>query len=188
MVCNLRQRAAGIACLGFLWVGAAQAQAAAPTPSQAPRLFRAVRSPTVNADGSATVRHYAPGAKKVLFVRDGGTPVKMALEGNGVWSLTTTPLPPGYYVYCFLVDGVPTADPSNTLAAEVAAGGHESILHLPGPDSLSWAARDIPHGVLHRHEYTSAAVAEPRQYWVYTPPGFAPASRKRYRSSTSSMG
>lgn len=188
MFCMLRTQAVGIACLGFLWSGAAFAQAPATTKpqapasakTQAPRMFRAVRSPEVHGDGSVTFRFYAPGAKNVLLARDGGTPVKMSQDGSGSWSLTTAPLAPDFYTYFFIVDGVPTADPSNTLAAEVAVGGHESILHVPGPDSLSWEARDIPHGTLHRHEYTSHAVAESRPYWVYTPPGFDSTSRKKY--------
>lgn len=206
MLCVLRTQAGGIACLGFLWLGVTHAQIPAPAKTQAPRMFRAVRSPAVYADGSVTFRFYAPGAKKVLLVRDGVAPVKMCLgphgfagtsspnvpsrnaldapqgllDASGVWSLTTTPLAPDFYTYFFIVDGVPMADPSNTLATEVAVGGHESILHVPGPDSLSWEARDIPHGTLHRHEYTSATLAESRSYWVYTPPGFDPASQKKY--------
>ncbi len=176
----LRTQAAGIACLGFLWSGAAFAQTPAITKPQAPRLFRMVRSPEVHADGRVTFRFYAPGAKNVLLVRDGGTPVKMSLDGSGAWSMTTAPLSPEFYTYFFVVDGVPTADPSNTLATEVAVGGHESILHVAGPKALAWQARDIPHGILHRHEYSSTAVAESRQYWVYTPPGFNKASRKKY--------
>ncbi len=179
---TLRTQAAGIAYLGFLWHGAGFAQTTTTTTTklQAPRIFRAVRSPEVHADDRVTFRFHAPSAKSVLLSLDDGTPMKMDMDGRGSWSLTTVSLVPDFYTYFFIVDGVPTADPSNTLAMEVAVGGHESILHVPGPDSLSWEARDIPHGTLHQHEYTSRALSESRQYWVYTPPGFDPASQQRY--------
>ena len=113
-------------------------------------------------------------------MRDGAAPAPMTLDQSGVWSLTTAALEPDFYRYYFVVDGVALADPANPIAKAVAVGGHESLVHVPGPDSLVWEARDVPHGALHRHEYLSAAVGEPRAYWVYTPPGFDAAAPKRH--------
>lgn len=148
--------------------------------AKAPRFGRAVRSPEVHADGRVTFRFRAPGAKSVALVCDGAPPTKMSLDESGVWSHTTAALAPDLYRYYFVVDGVALADPANPLAKSVAVGGHESMVHVPGPDSLSWEAGDVPRGTLHRHEYRSDAVGESRAYWVYTPPGFEPRASKRY--------
>lgn len=154
---------------------------AARAQGAAPRFGRAVRSPEVAPDGRVTFRFRAPGAKQVVLAREGAAPALMRLdESGGVWSLTTDALAPDFYAYFFVVDGVALADPANPLAKPVAVGGAESLAHVPGPDSLPWEERDVPHGALHRHEYASAAVGERRAYVVYTPPGFDPASRERY--------
>src|SRR5262249_47989854 len=39
---------------------------------------------------------------------------------------------------------------------------------------------DVPHGALHRHLYKSAIGGGERKFTVYTPPGYYPASHKRY--------
>jgi enterochelin esterase family protein len=83
--------------------------------------------------------------------RAGTEPAMMVRDESGVWSLTTEPLSPDLYTYFFVVDGVMVADPANPLSKSVVVGGHESIVHVPGPDSLPWEARDIPRGALHRH-------------------------------------
>ena len=148
--------------------------------ARAHRAFRPVRSPEVRPDGSVTFRFRAPDAKTVSLLREGRAPERMKAGEDGVWSFSTAPLAPGYYVYSFLAGDVPLADPSNEQSTEVVVGGHESLLHVPGPATLPWEARDLPHGTLHRHAYTSAAIGEARSYWVYTPPGFEAAGAKRY--------
>jgi enterochelin esterase family protein len=82
------------------------------------------------------------------------------------------------YTYSFVVDGVAQADPANTLIQPIATGGSESIVQVPGRSPLIWETRNVPHGVLHHHSYYSAQVAEDRDFWVYTPPGYE-AARKR---------
>jgi enterochelin esterase-like enzyme len=151
-----------------------------PQKASPPRFGRAVRSPEVHADGRVTFRFRAPGAKKSVLVLDGAAPALMLPDENGVWSFTTAVLAPDFYRYYFVVDDVALADPSNPLAKTVAVGGHESMVHVPGSDSLSWEVRDIPHGVLHRHEYHSVTVGESRAYWVYTPPGYNSEAPRRY--------
>jgi enterochelin esterase-like enzyme len=59
-------------------------------------------------------------------------------------------------------------------------GGHQSLVHVPGPAELSWEVNDVPHGTLHRHFYHSALAGEGRDFYVYTPPGYDPAGRQEY--------
>ena len=47
------------------------------------------------------------------LAREGAEPVAMQKDDKGVWSVTTAPLPPDYYGYSFVVDGVRPIDPYN---------------------------------------------------------------------------
>jgi enterochelin esterase family protein len=137
-------------------------------------------SPEVDADGRVTLRYRAPDANKVLVVVEGSQPAALARDETGVWSLTSDPLPPDFYSYFFVVDGLPRSDAANPLARPVVTGGHHSIVHVPGPPSLVWEVNDVPQGNVHRHVYDSAAVGEKREYFVYTPPGYEASGKRRY--------
>jgi enterochelin esterase-like enzyme len=131
-----------------------------------------VRSPEVQKDGRVTFRFRAPNAKDVLVARDGAPRAAMKKDDQGVWSLTTDPLPPDVYPYSLVVDGTMLADPSNPLVKPIVMGGNQSLVHVPGPPELSWEVNDVPHGTLHRHFYRSAIAGEGRDFYVYTPPGY----------------
>jgi enterochelin esterase-like enzyme len=145
-----------------------------------PRFGSMVRSPEVHPDGRVTFRFRAPHAKQVGLARSGMRGVAMQKDDSGVWSVTTAPLPPGFYDYRFAVDGVSLIDPANPLLATKVMGNHESIVHVPGPASLSWERSDVPRGTLHRHSYLSKVVGEEREFTVYTPPGYDPVGDKKY--------
>ena len=155
-------------------------QAVQPANLSAPRAGAAVRSPEVGSDGRVTFRFVAPGAHAVSLAREGEPRVPMRQGERGIWSVTTDSLPPDFYLYTFVVDGVALADPANPLSNPVVVGGNESIVHVPGPAALPWEMNDVPHGTLHKHLYASSALGETREFWVYTPPGYRPADRRTY--------
>jgi len=43
---------------------------------------------------------------------------------------------------------------------------------------LPWEVNDVPHGVIHRHFYHSAAAGDDRAYFVYTPPNYKPSGTR----------
>ncbi len=136
-------------------------------------------SPEVHADGSVTFRFRAPNAREVQLEREGAEPAPMQKDNRGVWSVTTSPLPPDYYGYSFAADGVRLIDPENPLLTPNLLST-ESAVHVPGPLSLPWELNDVPHGVVHHHFYRSAAAGDDRDYYVYTPAGYDPASKQTY--------
>ncbi|HVR26456.1 MAG TPA: alpha/beta hydrolase-fold protein [Candidatus Polarisedimenticolia bacterium] len=151
--------------------GAQQSKAAAPP---APQI-----SPEVHSDGSVSFRFRAPNAKEVQLAREGAEPQAMQKDDQGVWSLTTTPLAPDYYGYSFVADGVRLIDPSNPLLTpNLLATGNE--VHVPGPWSLPWELNDVPHGEIHHHFYRSSVAEDERDYYVYTPPGYAGSGQRSY--------
>jgi enterochelin esterase family protein len=140
-----------------------------------------VRSPEVHADRRVTVRLRAPNAHAVMFARDGAPPAPMVRDSAGDWSHTTEPLAPDIYPYTFRVDGVAIPDPQNPEMKPVFRMSlGQSLLHVPGPDSLSWEMRDVAHGAITEHFYTSAIIGDRRNYYVYTPPNYDPRGAERY--------
>lgn len=140
-----------------------------------------LRSPEVHEDRRVTVRVRAPNAQAVLFARDGAPPAPMVRHTGGVWSHTTDPLAPDIYPYTFRVDGVTIPDPQNPEMKPIfRASLGQSLLHVPGPDSLSWEIRDVPRGSITEHFYASRIIGDRRNYYVYTPPNYDPRRAERY--------
>jgi enterochelin esterase family protein len=155
-------------------------QAPQPENRPQPRMGHAVRSPQVQPDGRVQFRFHAPNAKQVFLAREGMPRLAMSKDDRGTWSITTDVLQPDLYCYQFVVDGVVLADPANPMCKPIVTGGHESIVHVPGPASLSWEPQDVPHRTLHRHVYQSRVLGEARPLLVYTPPGYDPAAAQTY--------
>lgn len=136
-------------------------------------------SPEVHADGSVTFRFRAPNALNVKLALEGAEPAPMQKDDHGVWTTTTAPLAPDYYGYVFIADGVRLIDPENPLLKPNLLATQNQA-HVPGPSSLPWELNDVPHGVIHHHFYKSVVAGDDRDYYVYTPPGYDPASKKKY--------
>ena len=145
-----------------------------------PRFDKAVFSPEVHADGTVTFRFFAPNAKAVSVEREGAKRTALKPDESGVWSLTTEPLAPDYYVYSYIVDKIQLADPSNPLLKTIVTGGCESIVHVPGSGNLLWETANIPHGILHEHMIHSGVLGEDRPFWVYTPTNYSQTGSVSY--------
>lgn len=136
--------------------------------------------PDVSADGRVRFRLRAPDAHSVSVQYEGQKKSQAMEKGDdGVWTFQTPPLEPDFYGYSFFVDGVRALDLSNPLMKYNLLGS-ESMVHVPGPASLPWELNDVPHGVLHHHFFKSAVCDDNRDFYVYTPPGYDPASRRQY--------
>jgi enterochelin esterase family protein len=150
------------------------AQAPAPAPQRPPW----VNTPEVHSDNTVTFRFLAPNAQEVKLAREGTEPAAMQKDDKGVWSVTTAPLPPDYYGYSVVVDGVRMLDPFNHLLVPNLITPANAV-HLPD-SSLPWEVNDVPHGEIHHHFYKSAVSGDDRDYYVYTPPNYDPKAKKTY--------
>ena len=137
------------------------------------------RSPEVHPDNRVTFRFRAPNANEVVLNREGAGNVPMQKDDQGVWTVTTDPLPPDIYGYSFVADSVRLVDPSNSLTKPNLLN-LTSAVHVPGPSTLEWEIGNAPRGELHRHFYKSGVVGDDRDYYVYTPPGYDPSAKKTY--------
>lgn len=144
----------------------------------------AFKSNEVHPDGSITFRYKDPAASKVLLHLDGaGRPLALEKDSAGVWSVVTPPLAPEIYGYAFEADGQPRLDPKNPVVKPNLIWLGNSVT-VPGNTPQLWEARNVPHGVVHHHFYTSKVVSGlvdgQSEYYVYTPPNYDPKNKLRY--------
>jgi enterochelin esterase-like enzyme len=143
-----------------------------------------LKSTEVHPDGSITFRYKDPGATKVLLHVDGmNNPLSMEKGADGVWNTVSPPLAPQIYGYGFEVDGRSQLDPKNPAIAPNLLY-LSNLVTVPGSTPQLWEARDVPHGTVHRHFYTSkvtAGLADGQsEYYVYTPPQYNSKQSKTY--------
>jgi enterochelin esterase family protein len=161
-----------------LFCGLASAQDAKPAQAPPPQRPQWLVTPEVHPDNSVTFRFLAPNAQEVKLAREGTEPVAMQKDDQGVWSVTTAPLPPDYYGYSIIVDGVRMLDPYNhSLVPNLLSPAN--AVHIPGP-GLPWEVSDVPRGEVRHHFYKSAVADDERDYFVYTPPGYDASAKKTY--------
>jgi enterochelin esterase family protein len=140
----------------------------------APTVQDSVVSPDVAADGSVTLRLYAPRAQSVSAHGEwlaNGASLPMVRDEQGVWSVTTAPIPGGTYRYSFEVDGATVIDPRNTESSATLTS-LQSLLHVDGPEAEFEAAQAVPHGAIAEVLYASSTFGQQRRMHVYTPPGY----------------
>ncbi len=163
----------------YLFLSTQQAEVFAQTLPSAP-VQKNIQSPEVDKFGAVTFRFLAPNAKKVTLIMDDAKPRAMSIDTGGVWSYRET-FTPDVYRYSFAVDGNNMPDPNNPYIKPLfkrALG--QSLVHVPGPSTLSWELNDVPHGVLSQHFFRSAIIGDQRDMRVYTPPGYDPNRPEPY--------
>jgi enterochelin esterase-like enzyme len=150
----------------------------------APAPDRVFNSHQVNRDHSITFRLDAPNAKTVELVSDITEDLVSLTKGpDGLWAVTTSPLPAALYSYAFSVDGVDQPDPRNSQPKPSLILGASMVLR-PGKPPKPWEPADVPHGTVHSHIYTTTVVeglpAGQSRYIVYTPSGYNPDNGQAY--------
>ena len=156
------------------------AVAALSLPSQPSHAAGAV-SPEVHADGQITFRLLAPKAEKVSVTCEAVGTQPMTKDADGLWSVTVGPLPPGIYDTQFDVDGLRITDPAspNVFGNRQGSRGYVEVPGPAGqPRSDEW--RDVPHGTVTIHWYTSKVTGARRRVHVYAPPGYQQNADQRY--------
>jgi enterochelin esterase-like enzyme len=135
-----------------------------------PPAFARVKSPEFNSDGDITFRIWAPKAGEVKLqcaALLGNQSDQMERFDEEYWRITVKPARSGKFRYKFMVDGVQTPDPVNSMTV-----GKASVVLVPGKETEFFTARNVPHGTVHRHLYQNPAIEAVRSVSVYTPPGY----------------
>ena len=98
-----------------------------------PPAFARFRSPEFNADGTITFRIWAPKAGEVKLqcaALLGKQSDQMERFDEEYWRITVKPAKSGQFRYKFMVDGVQTPDPVNSLNI-----GTSSVVLVPGVET-----------------------------------------------------
>ena len=123
----------------------------------------------------------APNAKAVEISAEWAmTNIPMRRAEDGTWSVTLASLPAGVWTYSFLVEGLNVLDPRNPEINPQHSELKKNLLHVPSTPPALWDFQDVPHGVIHAHDYPSKAMGVRRQLLVYTPGGYADDPARRY--------
>ena len=144
---------------------------------------RSVVSPEIGADGSVTLRLYAPAAQQVVLNGDfapGGKSGQMAMTRNddGVWEYRSEPLASELYCYWFSVDGIDhVVDPANSYVMR-DVGSQMNYFIIPGQRGDLYAAQRVPHGTLSR-VWAEVNDGRERRMTIYTPSDYE-ESKRRY--------
>jgi enterochelin esterase family protein len=106
-------------------------------------------------------------------------PQPMTKDEKGIWTITVGPVEPEIYSYTFLVDGVRTPDPLNTLdmnGTQLSPTQFEVHGNPPRFDEL----RDVPHGSTNIHYYASTAQGRQRAMYIYVPPQYYAETTRKF--------
>lgn len=157
---------------------------AADTSVPAPSNVRGGEYPRIHSDLRVTFRLRAPTAQSVEVLPAGNDngmgkgPFAMTKGAEGVWTVTTPPVRPGFHYYNLVIDGFPCNDPSSETYFGWAK--QTSGLEVPDPGLDFYEAKDVPHGEVRMHWYRSKVTGALRRAFVYTPPGYDSNPKQRY--------
>ncbi len=133
--------------------------------------------PRIDSENRATFQLRAPNAQSVQ-VRVYHGRYDMTKSADGVWSVTTPPLVPGFHYYSLAVDGVEVNDPgSHTF---YGTSKDSSGIEVPEKGVDYYSYKDVPHGEVRIHPYLSKITGQWRRCFVYTPPGYDTSVGTRY--------
>jgi enterochelin esterase-like enzyme len=164
-------------CLAMLMAGACMAQEGGQFQPAETNVWGA-EYPRIDAAGRVQLRIKAPEANKVRLNFWSGPKVDMEKQGDGFWTITTTPLVPGLHYYVFNIDGADVSDPGSK--AFFGGSRYVSAVEIPEPGSTYYAIQDVPHGQVREVWYPSKVTGSWRHAMVYLPPDYESQARQRY--------
>ena len=142
----------------------------------APTNVMGAQFPKVHGDNRVTFQLKAPDAQKVQVSLSGRH--DMTKGADGVWSVTTPPLVPGFHYYQLIVDGVSVNDPASH--AFYGTGKDASAIEVPEKGVDYYSFKDVPHGEVRIRPYLSKITGQWRRCFVYTPPDYDANAKARY--------
>ncbi|HNX79767.1 MAG TPA: alpha/beta hydrolase-fold protein [Prolixibacteraceae bacterium] len=133
--------------------------------------------PQVNSEGRVRARISAPEAHKVQLDIS-AVKYDLVKDEKGVWIGESAPQDEGFHYYQLWVDGAAVPDPGSLYFYGASRWG--SGIEIPAKDQDSYAMKNVPHGQVREFPYFSKSNNSMRRCFVYTPPGYDMAAKKRY--------
>ncbi|HPR62125.1 MAG TPA: alpha/beta hydrolase-fold protein, partial [Prolixibacteraceae bacterium] len=142
----------------------------------APTNINQNQCPCIMPDNSVYFRVKAPNAQKIQI--DLGKKYDMVKGANGVWTVRTEPVEPGFHYYFLVIDDVPVADPASQ--SFFGTGKMASGIDIPEEGVDFYSVKDVPHGAMSSKYYYSNVTETWRRLYVYTPPGYDKNLKTKY--------
>jgi enterochelin esterase-like enzyme len=158
-----------------LSIGIAQAQLI-ENSIPAPTNNNQNQCPCIMPDNSVVFQVKAPNAQKLQI--DLGKKYDMVKDANGVWTVRTEPIEPGFHYYFLVINDVPVADPASQ--SFYGTGKMTSAIDIPEKGLDFYAVKDVPHGAISSKYYYSNVTEDWRRLFVYTPPGYDKNPNQKY--------
>lgn len=132
--------------------------------------------PRINSELRGIFRVNAPHAQKVQLSL--GRNYDMVRGEDGLWTVTTDPLVPGFHYYWLIIDGASVADPASE--SFFGVGRLNSGIEVPTEGEDFYQPKDVPHGEIRERWYHSNITGAWRRCFVYTPPDYDTNTTARY--------
>ena len=133
--------------------------------------------PQVNSEGRVRASISAPEAHKVQLDIS-AVKYDLVKDTAGVWTGDSAPQDEGFHYYQLWIDGAAVPDPGSLYFYGASRWG--SGVEIPAKDQDFYALKDVPHGQLREVPYFSKSNNGMRRCFVYTPPEYDKAAKKRY--------
>ena len=132
--------------------------------------------PCIMPDNSVVFQVKAPDAKTLQI--DLGKKYDMEKSTDGIWTVRTEPIVPGFHYYFLVIDGVPVADPASQ--SFYGTGKMTSAIDIPEKGTDFYEIKNVPHGTISSKYYYSNVTNGWRRLFVYTPPGYDKNDKEKY--------
>jgi enterochelin esterase family protein len=142
----------------------------------APTNINQNQCPCIMPDNSVVFQLKAPNAQKLQI--DLGKKYDMVKDADGIWTVRTEPIVPGFHYYFLLIDDAPVADPASQ--SFYGTGKMASAIDIPEKGVDFYTVKDVPHGSISSKYYFSKVTNSWRRLFVYTPPGYDRNIEKKY--------
>lgn len=149
--------------------GPAQARVQMPENSvPAPTNINKNQCPCIMPDNSVVFQVRAADVNKLQV--NIGKVYDMVKGADGIWSVRTEPLVPGFHYYTLVIDGFTAADPASQ--SFYGTSKWSSAIDIPEKGADFYTIKNVPHGALSSKYYFSKVTNDWRHVNVYTPPGY----------------
>ena len=136
----------------------------------------------VHDNGDVTFKMFAPEAENVEVAGFGGCfsrdKIALTKDENGLFSATVYGLAPCFHYHEWFVDGAKVVHPN----APIAYGcfGATNFFEIPNTQDDFWYLKDVPHGDVQIHSYTSHINGHMKKCYIYTPASYGKVPGKKY--------
>lgn len=133
-------------------------------------------------NGDVTFSMYAPTANVVEVAGLGGSMsrerISLERDESGCFSKRVSGIAPGFHYHNWFVDGVQVVHPKASLV--YGCFGATNFFELPARGEDFWFLKDVPHGDVQIHTYTSKVNNHLKKCYVYTPPSYGKEAGRKY--------